>query len=174
MSHYHCIIEKDQLGTYRIADLNSTNGTCVNGKRITKQTLLKPNDRVRIGRSILTWATFFGTAQHSNQPTVTPRKKYIQPTQQQTHDKPYDVFVSYSHKDKMFVSELCSTLQNSGVSLWVDKSRIRHGLDFKETIVDALSHCKILLFISSPKSNQSANTIKKVGLAESYGKISSL
>ena len=37
-------------GDYRLRDLNSTNGTRVNGERITTETILRPGDRVRFGK----------------------------------------------------------------------------------------------------------------------------
>lgn len=51
ISRKHCkLIKTDE--TYKIEDLNSTNGTYVNGKKI-KEKLLKPEDNITIGRSIL-------------------------------------------------------------------------------------------------------------------------
>lgn len=49
VSRHHCVIAIDDF-TVRIRDLGSTNGTFVNGQRITTQVVLKQNDQVRIGK----------------------------------------------------------------------------------------------------------------------------
>lgn len=54
----HCqIVEND--GRFLVVDLNSTNGTYVNGKRITGQQPLSMSDEVRIGQTILNWQQYF-------------------------------------------------------------------------------------------------------------------
>ncbi|MEW6189304.1 MAG: FHA domain-containing protein [Actinomycetota bacterium] len=52
VSHIHArILEKD--GAYLIEDLNSTNGTFLREKRISKPAQLKSGDRIRIGKTLL-------------------------------------------------------------------------------------------------------------------------
>lgn len=48
VSSSHCQIQRI-AGTYHIFDLNSTNGTHLNGEKIAKSTL-KPNDLIKIGK----------------------------------------------------------------------------------------------------------------------------
>lgn len=50
-SRVHCQIIK-KGGYYAIEDLNSRNGTYVNGKPLTKKSPIKPGDHVHIGKSI--------------------------------------------------------------------------------------------------------------------------
>ena len=49
VSRHHCVIAIDDF-TVRIRDLGSTNGTFVNGQRITTQVVLKQGDQIRIGK----------------------------------------------------------------------------------------------------------------------------
>ncbi|MDY6794828.1 MAG: FHA domain-containing protein [Actinomycetota bacterium] len=42
-----------QEGRYYVEDLGSTNGTYVNGRRITYPTELRPGDLVKVGRTVL-------------------------------------------------------------------------------------------------------------------------
>jgi uncharacterized membrane protein YhaH (DUF805 family) len=58
VSHYHTQIAYD--GTlFRIMDLNSTNGTYVNGNRIADEVQLFLSDTVRIGDTELPWHRYF-------------------------------------------------------------------------------------------------------------------
>jgi len=52
VSGHHAKIEKKE-DSFIVTDINSTNGTFVNGKRITAATILKPNDWINIGKHIL-------------------------------------------------------------------------------------------------------------------------
>ncbi|MDI6822660.1 MAG: FHA domain-containing protein [Actinomycetota bacterium] len=52
VSHIHArVLEKN--GAYFIEDLNSTNGTFLREKRISKPAQLKSGDRIRIGKTLL-------------------------------------------------------------------------------------------------------------------------
>lgn len=51
VSGHHAKIDKDE-DTFKVTDLESTNGTYVNGKRIT-EAVLRPNDWITIGKHIL-------------------------------------------------------------------------------------------------------------------------
>ena len=52
------LVEKDN-GTYSAVDLNSVNGTFVNGQRITGEYHLHTGDRLVIGDTALPWQTYF-------------------------------------------------------------------------------------------------------------------
>ncbi|MDR1683787.1 MAG: FHA domain-containing protein [Candidatus Symbiothrix sp.] len=80
-SRRHCQITQDDYGRCSIVDLNSTNGTYVNERRITSEYYLNPNDMVRIGRTTIPWQRYVAggaTARHTqrtvgrdnNQPVV--------------------------------------------------------------------------------------------------------
>ena len=77
----------------------------------------------------------------------------------------YDVFISYSHKDKVEVLELCKELARNGISYWIDNREIKNGDEFKSVIVEAIEKSSIFLFISSINSNTSEWTAKEVGVA---------
>jgi|GEM_PF-6601139 len=64
----HCQIVEDN-GKFLVVDLNSTNGTFVNGKRITGQQPLSMSDEIRIGQTTLNWQTYF---RQSSAPSPTP------------------------------------------------------------------------------------------------------
>jgi pSer/pThr/pTyr-binding forkhead associated (FHA) protein len=60
-------------GICSIVDLNSSNGTFVNGQKINSEVRLQPNDVVRIGNTTLPWQEYVNT--HTTPPnTPTPLK----------------------------------------------------------------------------------------------------
>ncbi len=83
----------------------------------------------------------------------------------------HQVFISYSHKDQEIVNRICAELDRHKISYWIDRDGIRHGESFKEDIVKAIAGAEILLFISSANSNMSRNTVKEVGVAETYDRV---
>ena len=59
VSRSHLQIVKDDNGNYFAIDLESTNGTFVNGKRISGKVPLQKGDVVIIGNTTLPWETYF-------------------------------------------------------------------------------------------------------------------
>ncbi len=77
----------------------------------------------------------------------------------------YDIFISYSTRDKDRVLRTVHELRNKGFRIWMDEEGIRHGDQFKKVIVDTIDNSKMLLFFSSLHSNQSEWTEKEIGYA---------
>lgn len=59
VSKIHCQIIQDDYGNYRLIDVNSTNGTYVNGVRCTREVSLNRSDVIRIGNTTLPWQSYF-------------------------------------------------------------------------------------------------------------------
>lgn len=57
--HLQLVISDD--GTYSVVDLNSANGTFVNGERISGEAKLKQNDEIRIGDATIPWLEYIST-----------------------------------------------------------------------------------------------------------------
>ena len=55
--HHLQLVERD--GTYQAVDLDSTNGTFVNGRRIQGAVSLGRHDTIRIGNTDLLWQAYF-------------------------------------------------------------------------------------------------------------------
>lgn len=66
----HCAFILDEHGEYWVVDLNSKNGTYVNGVRRAGKTKLNSNDIVRIGNSIVPWKSLLD----HYAPTPTPKR----------------------------------------------------------------------------------------------------
>src|SRR4051794_12089080 len=54
ISRVHARVYRDASGRLSVEDLGSTNGTFVNGSRITASTPLRPGDQVRVGQTTMT------------------------------------------------------------------------------------------------------------------------
>jgi adenylate cyclase len=48
-SRNHAILQSPDMATFYLMDLNSTNGTFLNGLRVTTPVMLRPGDRIQIG-----------------------------------------------------------------------------------------------------------------------------
>lgn len=69
VGRFHCQIMQHDNGQYTLSDLRSANGTYVNGIRVSGQTVLNPNDVVRIGNTTLPWRLYFEEAEGEGQPS---------------------------------------------------------------------------------------------------------
>ena len=59
VSRIHLQMVQDDNGNFSVVDLNSLNGTFVNGYRITGEYCLQASDTVRIGNTVLPWQSYF-------------------------------------------------------------------------------------------------------------------
>jgi hypothetical protein len=62
VSRHHLQIIVDDSDNVYVADMGSENGTYVNEHRITGQTLLRSDDKLRIGSTTLPWHSYIGIA----------------------------------------------------------------------------------------------------------------
>lgn len=78
----------------------------------------------------------------------------------------YDIFISYSTRDKERVLRTVRELKGKGYRIWMDEEGISSGEQFKKAIVDGLENSRMMLFFSSLHSNQSEWTEKEIGYAD--------
>ena len=82
VSRSHLQIINDDNGDYYVIDLDSTNGTFVNGNRITGKVQLHKGDIVVIGNTTLSWEAYFnmesaGSNEDGKEPGISNKKLYI-------------------------------------------------------------------------------------------------
>ena len=77
----------------------------------------------------------------------------------------YDLFRSYSRKDRLLVHDFVLKFQNKGFSVWIDWDGLKNGDKFKAEIVKAIEGSKIVLFFSSINSNSSEWVQKEISIA---------
>ncbi|MDR0834574.1 MAG: DUF805 domain-containing protein [Candidatus Symbiothrix sp.] len=85
VSRHHLQIIQDDYGNFRLADFGSTNGTSVNGRRVTGELSLSPGDVIVIGNTTLPWRNYFP----SDQSTATG-SGYTPPTNNVDDRRPSD------------------------------------------------------------------------------------
>lgn len=62
VGRHHLELIKDDAGAFFVRDLNSTNGTFVNGQRITGEVPIDEHDIIRIGNTTLPWISYFANS----------------------------------------------------------------------------------------------------------------
>ncbi len=72
------------------------------------------------------------------------------------------VFISYSHKDKSFVQELASALQQKGIDPWVDWEDIRPTSEWWPEILKGIDASDAFLYVISPDSVKSEVCLKEI------------
>lgn len=65
------------------------------------------------------------------------------------------IFVSYSHKDQEYATQLAQTLEMEGYSAWIDNRGIDYGAHWPHIIQEALDSCVAFIVVMSPNSYQS-------------------
>ncbi|HVR96799.1 MAG TPA: toll/interleukin-1 receptor domain-containing protein [Thermoanaerobaculia bacterium] len=82
-----------------------------------------------------------------------------------TEKSGYEVFLSYSSKDKQWVTEFASALRDAGVKTLFDVSELTPGEPWQERIADALRESRTLVMILGPHSAESPWTFFELGAA---------
>jgi hypothetical protein len=78
----------------------------------------------------------------------------------------YDVFISYSRRDKKLVEKICKQFTIAGVTYWMDTDGIETGDEFKTIIVDAIDSCRVFVYFSSIHANASKWTAREITYAD--------
>jgi hypothetical protein len=77
----------------------------------------------------------------------------------------YDIFLSYSNKDKSWVSEFVSSLKEAGVKTWFDVQDIAPGERFVDKAQQALRESRTIVVILSKNSLTNPNIFFELGAA---------
>ena len=76
-----------------------------------------------------------------------------------------EVFISYSSQDQERVVKIADKLRSADISIWVDESGISAATLWSQEIAEAITSCKVLVLMVTPKSVASENVVKEVSLA---------
>ncbi len=81
----------------------------------------------------------------------------------------FDVFISYSSKDKIVADAVCARLESSGIRCWIAPRDIVAGRSYGEAIIEAIHVAKVMVLVFSSSANTSGHIPKEVERAVSNG-----
>ncbi len=81
----------------------------------------------------------------------------------------YDVFVSYSSKDKATCDALCATFEGKGLRCWIAPRDILPGMNWGEAIIEGIEQSRVMVLVFSSHSNQSSRVRREVERAVNKG-----
>ncbi|HAH65240.1 MAG TPA: toll/interleukin-1 receptor domain-containing protein, partial [Rhizobiales bacterium] len=74
----------------------------------------------------------------------------------------FDVFISYSSKDKPIADAVCAGLEANGLRCWIAPRDILPGADWGGAIIDAITGSKVMVLIFSGNANSSPQIKREV------------
>ena len=77
----------------------------------------------------------------------------------------YDVFISYSHKDKQTADAVCAKLEQQGIRCWYAPRDIAPGAEWASAIIEAIESCRAFVLIFTDYSNASPQVLREITAA---------
>jgi hypothetical protein len=81
----------------------------------------------------------------------------------------FDVFISYSSKDKPAADAACAVLESAGIRCWIAPRDVMPGIEYGSAIVDAIENCRVMVLIFSSNANESAQIRREIERAVKKG-----
>jgi hypothetical protein len=81
----------------------------------------------------------------------------------------YDVFISYSHEDQPVADAACAVLERHGVRCWIAPRDVTLGMNYGESIMDAIAGARIMVLVFSDHANNSPQVEREIERAVSKG-----
>lgn len=78
-----------------------------------------------------------------------------------------DVFISYATLDKRIADTVCATLESNNIKCWMAPRDILPGIDFAESIINAIEECRVFVLILSKNSSISPHVLREINKAAS-------
>jgi TIR domain len=81
----------------------------------------------------------------------------------------YDVFLSYSSKDKYAADAACAVLERNGIRVWMAPRDILPGLGWGTSVIEAINHARVMVLVLSGNANISPQIEREVERAINKG-----
>jgi hypothetical protein len=81
----------------------------------------------------------------------------------------FDVFISYSRKDKATADATCAALESAGIRCWIAPRDVRPGAEYAAAIVEAIDQCRLMILILSSNAKASRQIHREIERAASKG-----
>jgi tetratricopeptide (TPR) repeat protein len=78
---------------------------------------------------------------------------------------PHDVFICYASQDKSVAEAVCDALEVRQIKCWIAPRDVLPGVQWAESIVDAIDSSRAIVLVLSANSNISPQVIREVGRA---------
>ena len=89
---------------------------------------------------------------------------------EKSQDRKFDVFISYSSKEKAIADAVVAAHEQAGIRCWYAPRDIGPGADWAEAITKAIHDCSLMVLIFSKEANRSQRVIDEVNYAISQEK----
>lgn len=83
----------------------------------------------------------------------------------------HDVFISYSTLDKPTADAVCHGLEAEGVRCWIAPRDVTPGMDWQQSLLDAIAGARAVVLVFTGNANQSANVRKEITAAFESGAV---
>src|SRR5258708_9207444 len=80
-----------------------------------------------------------------------------------------DVFISYAIADKLTADAACASLESSGIRCWIAPRDVLAGMDYAESIIEAIEKVRGMVLIFSSNANRSNQVKREVERAVHHG-----
>ena len=77
----------------------------------------------------------------------------------------HEVFICYASQDELVAGAVCAALESSHIRCWIAPRDVLPGMEWAETIVDAIDGSRVLVLVLSSSSNISPHVMREVGRA---------
>ena len=77
-------------------------------------------------------------------------------------DSRHDVFISYSSKDMTTADAICAVLERNGIRCWIAPRDVLPGVEWAESIIQAIGGAKVFVLLFSSSSNTSGQIRREV------------
>jgi len=82
----------------------------------------------------------------------------------------HQLFISYSHKDKAFASNVAKDLENEGYDIWLDRTDIQTGSRWDDEVVKGLETSRVFMVLLSQAAVASENVKDEIDYAIDHQK----
>ena len=80
----------------------------------------------------------------------------------------FDVFISYSSKEKNIAQALCAMIEKTGISCWIAPRNVVPGAHWAASIAQAVRNARLLVLLFSENSGISVQVAREVALADTH------
>lgn len=82
----------------------------------------------------------------------------------------YNIFISYSSKDKVIANQVCNAISNEYVRVFIDEQAISYGENIPQKIIKAINSCDLFVLLWSQNARNSDWVQQEIGITKARNK----